>query len=585
MPGTRKKASNQGKVKTPPPPAKKRFDPERFKSGNANKLLGLSLVLFCLLLFSVFKNISYPLFWADEGMTAMGTERVLQFGYPKVHDGKNVFYDLSHTNPSLGINPKDDAYIGGAGWGQYYYGTIGYKLAEKTNDLYAKTGIFRSSFAVAGILSLLVVCFFFSRFFPDKFSRYAFFALFMLFELCSVSLVLLLRDARYYSLVMLLASLIIGMYSWHKFYKPIHTIIFVPFTAAALWMMFVTLSPVYFILLAAVGLSESVIFLHQTYKLGFASSLRKSLPVFLSLAISFIGIIPLLSYFRTFEISRAISDFLGFNATVYFTNLSAVFTYFTKFEFLYLAVALKILLSFNARKLFREMPASFRVSNFLSALFVISLFAICRIPRFIFTRYIIFLQPLLVVIIILDLFLLLEQFSQKTNGKKNPLLSIPVAVFAVLFIFTLGGNFRFIKGHLYEMFNRYQGPLDYTIPYIQKNFPATDTLVIAASYEEASYMYYLKSKVIVGFVGNNLKEDSLMTPHILAYRKAWGNFPDVFNGFLRRSAYMKIGFPVFDDFVNTIPELNCNAPELNHHFRSTPAETGKDAVYLYVKKP
>jgi hypothetical protein len=40
---------------------------------------------------SLFKNISYPLFWADESMAVMGGVRVLEYGYPKVHDGKNVF--------------------------------------------------------------------------------------------------------------------------------------------------------------------------------------------------------------------------------------------------------------------------------------------------------------------------------------------------------------------------------------------------------------------------------------------------------------------------------------------------------------
>ena len=39
--------------------------------------------------------------------------------------------------------------------------------------------------------------------------------------------------------------------------------------------------------------------------------------------------------------------------------------------------------------------------------------------------------------------------------------------------------------------------LDYTIPFIKEKYPTSDTLVIAANYEETSYMYYLKSKVVV----------------------------------------------------------------------------------------
>jgi len=37
---------------------------------------------------SLFKHISYPLMWADESMTAVGAQRVFEFGYPK------VFYTL-----------------------------------------------------------------------------------------------------------------------------------------------------------------------------------------------------------------------------------------------------------------------------------------------------------------------------------------------------------------------------------------------------------------------------------------------------------------------------------------------------------
>ena len=61
--------------------------------------------------------------------------------------GKNVFYEFQHSDPKLGINEKDDAYIGGSGWGNYYFGTIGYKIAEKTDNIYLKTGLYRSTFS------------------------------------------------------------------------------------------------------------------------------------------------------------------------------------------------------------------------------------------------------------------------------------------------------------------------------------------------------------------------------------------------------------------------------------------------------
>src|SRR6187549_4187628 len=210
---SQKKPSTKAQRPSKPAQAKNvnAYDYSVFKKKYAIGSLVAAVALFLLFLVSVFKNISYPLFWADESMTAIGSERVLQYGFPKVHDGKNVFYDLRHSNPTLGINPEDDAYVGGTGWAHYFNGIIGYKLADKTDDIYAKTGIYRSTFAIEGILGLCIFVFFLSKLFADSFSRYAFIAGFLLIELMSVSLALLLREVRYYSLVILLTSLILGV--------------------------------------------------------------------------------------------------------------------------------------------------------------------------------------------------------------------------------------------------------------------------------------------------------------------------------------------------------------------------------------
>ena len=52
--------------------------------------LSLSVILFVLFSFSVFKHISYPLFWQDEASTAVGAQRVAEYGFPKVHGEKNI---------------------------------------------------------------------------------------------------------------------------------------------------------------------------------------------------------------------------------------------------------------------------------------------------------------------------------------------------------------------------------------------------------------------------------------------------------------------------------------------------------------
>jgi putative lipoprotein len=54
--------------------------------------LALAVALFAGLLFG---RLAWPLLWQDEGETAMFARRVLEYGYPKVHDEGNVVYQFA----------------------------------------------------------------------------------------------------------------------------------------------------------------------------------------------------------------------------------------------------------------------------------------------------------------------------------------------------------------------------------------------------------------------------------------------------------------------------------------------------------
>jgi hypothetical protein len=92
-------------------------------------------------------------------------------------------------------------------------------------------------------------------------------------------------------------------------------------------------------------------------------------------------------------------------------------------------------------------------------------------------------------------------------------------------------------------------------------------------------MYYLDAKVIVGFVGNNLEEDSRAVPDIVLYRKGWPDFRDLFSMFLERGRYSRISFPGVDYPSNNIPELNWSPPWV-HRFRAE--ETGDERMKLDI---
>lgn len=544
--------------------------------------LFLSVILFALFSFSVFKHISYPLFWQDEASTAMGAERVAEYGYPKVHGGKNIYNDIP-MDTIIAVN-KRDALVGGANWGHYYFGVIGHKLAEHSDDLYAKTGLFRTPFAMLGIIGLALWVFFMLRFCPDKFSKHLFVALFIFFSLLSVSLTLLLREARYYSILIFCAALVIGLYATYRFYKPFNKIVFIGVEVLALFIIFVSYSPMYAASLLTLGLSELIIFVSIYRKSDFAKALKHALPLIILAAASLLSIWPMIVEYNYFEAMKAINkEGLQVTWEVYKEHIATIFGYFVNYGFLWLAIAMKVLVLCNAKKMKVQRATLYKTSLFLTLFFIITALTVARSPQMMYTRYFVCLLPVVPVIMIFDAFMLWHCYATRKQKALNYKVVLPGIVFVALFFSSFINILPQLKGHVYEMTHQYKGPLDYTIPYIKENFPHADTLIIAANYEEYAYMYYLKSKVLIGFGGNNLKEELAITPDIIAYRKFWPRFYNVFNNYFQTAAYEPVMFPVADGLVNNIPELNL-VPALNHKFKTVHTENPQEATYLYIRR-
>ena len=564
----------------------------------------LFIALSLLFVVSLFKNISYPLFWADESMTVMHGKRVLEYGYPKVHDGKNVLYDLRHPNPTLGVDERTDAFIGGANWGQYYIAAVGVKMAEMSDDLYTKTGIIRSLFALIGFAGLAIFAWLTSRFFRRGLSRTVFLALFAFLELISVPLVLHLREARYYPLTVFGVAFAVCVYTRYRLLNKTGYLSFLVLLIVSLLLVFILFSPAFFILAAAIFLFESIMFAkrllfqHQgtrgeampspsTLKELFRDYVMGTLPLFLSL----ITLYPLMIFFKVSSIAEEMARFNTLSSNMdslhmYLDNLSIIWRYFASFDLLYLALLLKVgLLCYCALKLAdKSLPPcdvpKMTISNFLAILFIVYFFAIAKIPNFLFMRYYIPLQPVLALIIILDVAVLYNIFSRYHLPLiyRNGL----VALFIGLMISNISNNLEFIKGHVYELSHPYKGPLDYVIPFIREKYTNTDGLVIATNYEETSFMYYLDSKVIVGFVGNNLEEDSRAVPDIIVYRKPWGQFGELFSTFIGKGQYSRISFPSVDFPTNNISELNWSPPFI-HRFRTPATDDERARVDIFLR--
>jgi hypothetical protein len=575
--------------------------PERYFA-----LIFFSLSL--LFLVSLFKNISYPLLWADESMTAMHGKRVLEYGYPKVHDGKNVVYDLRHSNLKLGIDEKTDAYIGGANWGMYYVAAVAVKLAQMSDDYFTKTAIVRIPFALAGLIGLAILAFLGAQFFENKPSKYGYLSLFAFLELISVPLVLHLREARYYALTVFLTALVTYIYTRYRILKKNNYLSYAVLLTLSLFLLFVTFSPGYFIFLISLFLYESigfVKFLFSKYakkrcqmmpgmpslNVPWTHYLRNLLPLILSL----IWVSPLISFFKTFYIAGEMAkfNFLLFGISkldMYLANLSVIWNYFRSFDFIYLAIFLKLYLLFSFLRLGgkESVPWDIRklmFSNFLTVIFIVYFFVIAQIPNFPFTRYLIPLQPVLTAMIIFDLALVYNNIILLPPPHwVNYYIVLLLVGFIGLISVNVSRNIEYMEGHVYELFHQYKGPLDYLIPFIKEKYGETDKLVIATNYEETSFMYYLDSKVIIGYVGNNLEQDIQMVPDIVIFRKGWRNLdPRIFINFLSRYSYQRIFFPVVDYKVNNIPELNLS-PEYQHQFRTLNTNDESIKVDIFLKR-
>lgn len=536
-------------------------------------------------------------------MTVMGGVRVLQYGYPKVHDGKNVFYDLLHSNTSLGIDKKTDAYIGGANWGQYYFATLGIKLAELSDDIFTKTAIIRTSFALIGLTGLALLAFLAMQLFHTKLSRTGFLIFFVFLEVISVPLVLHLREARYYPLAIFFTALVIFVYTQYRILKKTRYVTYSILLTASLFLLFVTFSPVYFIFLPAILLYESVLFARSLFFRYIngreAASLQKDsfknyLSYILPLIFSAVIVSPLLVFFKTFYIAGEMAKyntqaFLTTEAGMLRANFELMWKFFAHSDFIYLAIFLKVCLLFcflikpAGKSLTSPDRPRVAFSNFLTVFFILYFVFIARIPNLPFTRYFIPLQPVLALIVIMDIAILYTFLSRYESGLMVYSRALLVIIVAGFIIFNISYNANYLKGHLYEITHQYRGPLDYVIPFIKEKYGNTGDLVIATNYEEPSYMYYLDARVVIGYVGNNLEEDIQTQPDIIVYRKLWQNFGAIFADFLQRNAYERVSFPVYDYSVNNIPELNWRPP-FHHRFRTFETSDEQNKVDMFVRK-
>ncbi|WKZ32471.1 MAG: hypothetical protein QY316_11220 [Thermodesulfobacteriota bacterium] len=563
------------------------------KDRKLNRLLfALAAVLLILFSVSIFRHISYPLLWNDEGDTAMFATRILEYGFPKVHDGKNVLY-VHPVRMDLGVN-KFGMYTADAVL-TYYMAVPGAWLAQMSEDIYTKTLLFRLPFAIMGLLGVLVFALTASNFFEKKKpARPLFYALYFLFALTSISLALHLREARYYSPIVLFSACIFYSYINHRLFGKLSFMLHTAVVAAMLLFIFHNFYPLYIVFIAFIGAYELVEMakkLRREREQGRAFALPgiRDFRHFLPLVFSILTVIPFVIVFRTVEVILDGAPAMGFSLAKYLENLYFTMSFFAKHEFLYLAIftkaalVLAILLNRPAgKRTSGSISKRIIASNFLTFFFAVHVIAIAGVP-YEFTRYFIVLLPVLYIILLLDassVYAILEE--RGGSGRKWQRLFLIAA--AGIFLFTAYGKAEDIKGRIYELTHQYRGPLDFIVAYVKENHEKPEDLIIATNYEEASLMYYLGSKVIIGYTWNNFEEDMRETADILVYRSFWGGDHTrglFYRRLMKKADYEAVTFPVLDLPANNIPDLHYR---IRHFYRTPIAEYEAGRLKIHIRR-
>jgi len=549
-------------------------------------LLLLGVALFATLLF---KNISYPLMWQDEGETAMYATRVLAYGYPKVHGARNVLYEFG-TNIALGVKEQYDAYIGTT-WAHFYFAVPGVLWARGSDDFYEKTARLRIPFALAGMVGVAAWALALTPVFGgDRRRARVFVALFFALSAGSISLLLHLREVRYYSLLILLVGCIAFVELRHRCFGRLQGRGYVVVLASLLFLVFHTFFAAYFVL-AALLAAEGLLACRRA---GDAADepLRRALRELAPVIVSAVLVVPCLVFFETLSIAAAFRAELGLSLSGYAENVALFVRHFAFHELLLPAVALRLaVVGLDRLRLGRAGGPPVGSARGVAARlgwFVAGYVAITSLNPLVYERYFVVLSPAVTGMFLLDAFSLVESAPRWMPGlrPRTAAMLAGVAVAGVLVVGS-GGRIADVRGRIQEITRPYHGPLDFVVAYVAATSAHTEDLVIATNYANHPLMYYLGSHVIVGTNLNNIIAERGLIPDFVIPRRRWPRGQAELRAFLARGGYQRAALPVPDQHFNNVPALTRTPAMPDVHRYVTPTATGEDRLMIHrrVEEP
>lgn len=539
-----------------------------------NKFIQGGLWLFLLVVvsifgYSLFKNIQYPLLWGDESEIMVFAQRILKYGYPKVNDGKNILNMTMIPEREVGVKESLDAWIH-LPWLQYYFATIGEVQAQKTNDLYLKTFWARLPFAAAGFMAVTAFPFlFFSRLKGGKKIIAA--TLYFLFIIPNIPLVLHLKEVRSYSLNLLLLGIAIWLFVRSEVEGKLHFYGYLVLYLLLSVLLFNNYPPSYIALSAAMG--TYVIVKLIRYKKKAVESVKR---IFAMLTASVFAIFPFLIFYETFYVSQKNLEYFPFVLSQFIEKITRVGIFFLRYDFasLLILLALFAVLVYKGKNNLETDVRKDWETVFFLCLFMTIYALVTAFQPYIFDRYFFVLSPFLAIVLVKLILLIIN-----SGRVKSKILLYYLAT--VFYVINIVPKIDVISGHVYELEHVYKGPLDYSIPFIRENVPNIENMVINTNNEQTSYVYYLGSKVLLGY---DKDSSPISAPADIVIPVNYLESKDKYSeaiGKLKTGDYDPVYFGIENIPANNIPELSL---PLRHRFQTPLTDDKTKELVLYISR-
>ncbi len=529
----------------------------------------LSLILLCLL---AFLNLGNQYLWQDEAENAVIAQNILKFGYPCAFDGSLlVVSDVGYRENYTWIFQP---------WLQNYVTAISFYLFGKS------TFSARFPFVLFGIFSFIAAYFLAKRLFSLRTARISSVILLM-----CVPYLLMIRQARYYSLALFFALMLIHGY--------------LDYAEKKRFSEFKIIISSFFLFNSNFGLFFPLMLGLITHYLIFnfeRQNIKRDLILIFLIGIM---IVPIFIYFKGWlhRVPLSRSFVLG-NIKFYLRSINRYIVPIRFIAIIYLIFAV-----------FKKRFILFRINKHdnknLSLIFSIFITTILfmGIAKFRSLRYVIYLIPLLVIlesyilarwiqrnkilpVICMVLLITTDLFHHSLSDFFMKPLSKSVMVVDKKFPFVRNknklidkiikeaekeANEKFvvrscIKDYLYEITHDYDGPIEYIVTYLKKNAKKDDTVKIP--YGDCAVAFYTDLKV-----DNKMEPGKSPYPEWIIPRDYW-TAPDFYN-----SNYYKEIQKKYTKITLDCPDLRWeNRPDdLGYHNFRTVRDYPKKVV-IYRKK-